>query len=325
LTGATINTKNLTCRYAGTTRDAIAGINLSVEDGGTVALLGPNGGGKTTLFRVLSTLLPPTSGSVSISGHDVVTERDEVRKRVGIVFQSPALDRELTAFENLAYHGRLLGLSKREAAHAARMWLERLDLLDVEKHLAKRLSGGMRRRLEIGRALLRTPSLLLLDEPTVGLDPSARRHVWDLIRQLRDEADREVTLVVTTHLMDDVGAGGAEADRVVLLDLGRVVADDAPERLRQAAGGEVLRLTPERSSDREPLQKWLRERLGLQSVAWDDTLQVHLPDAKSALRQLLDADLTIPLREAAASVASLEDVFLQQTGRRLDGETEAVT
>ena len=296
------------------------GVSFAAEPGETLALLGPNGSGKTTLFRVLATLLKPTSGFARLHGHDVADDRDAARQLAGIVFQSPALDRELTARENLAYHGRLLGLPKRDALRRADALLDRVGLSGDAGKVAKRLSGGQRRRVEIARALAATPSVLLMDEPTVGLDPAARRDVWQLVRDLRHDAAEPgrppMTLVVSTHLLDDLDPDAADPNRLVLLDRGRVVADDAPDALRNRIGGDVVTLVPERPADADVLAAFVGEG----AIATGGRVRVEREGGHELVARLLgDRNaLPVPLREASVAKPTLRDVFLGLTGRPLE-------
>ena len=294
-------------------RLALDGLTLDVPPGATLGLLGPNGSGKSTLFRVLCALLPPTSGTVAVCG----LAPADARASVAAVFQAPALDRELTAAENLDYHARLLGLQRRERRERVARLLDRVGLGDRGRDPAKRLSGGLRRRLDVARALLAPRPVLLLDEPTVGLDPAARREAWRLVADLRREAaidlGRPVTVLLTTHLLDDLDAAGC--DRVLLLDQGRVVADDAPDALRDLAGGGVVTLEPD--GDPEPVAAALRDRLGLPATTADGLVRIEVDDAAAALPRVLSAGL--PVRRATGGRATLEDAYLKLTGRSLSG------
>jgi ABC-2 type transport system ATP-binding protein len=219
-------------------RIALHDLTFSVARGEIFGLLGPNGGGKTTLFRILSTLLSPTAGQVLVFG-DSARERPEVvRRHLGVVFQSPALDDRLTVAENLRHHGHLYGLSGRALADRATAVLEALSLAPRRGDLVGSLSGGLKRRVEVAKALMPEPRLLLLDEPSTGLDPRARRELWDQIVALRDRTG--ATVVLTTHLMEEAGG----CDRVGILHEGRLVALGTPADLTAAVGGDVLWVTP---------------------------------------------------------------------------------
>jgi ABC-2 type transport system ATP-binding protein len=197
-------------------------VPFEVGEGEMFALLGPNGGGKTTLFRILSTLYPPTEGTARIFGHDVGSEAAQVRSRIGVVFQSPSLDRKLTVRENLKHQGRLYGLSGRALASRIDLVMERLGVRDRDGDRVETLSGGLQRRVELAKGLLHEPRLLLLDEPSVGLDPGARHDLWTYLDELRRESN--VTLLVTTHLVDEAD----RADRVAILRKGEIAAIGTP-------------------------------------------------------------------------------------------------
>ena len=313
-----VDAESVVCRYAGAATAALDGVSLAVRPGEVVGLLGPNGSGKSTLFRVLASLLRPTAGSVRIFGHDAATEPAAARRMLGVVFQSPALDRELTAAENLAYHGRLVGLGRAEAKRRAAEMLEAVGLEDKAGEPAKRLSGGMRRRLEIGRALLDAPPLLLMDEPTVGLDPAARRATWALLRSLRDSVKSPPAVLVSTHLMADLDADAAGPDRLVLLSGGRVVADAPPEELRLRASEDYLTLWPADPADVDALAAWAETRLR-RDVPPPEHGRLRIGSSSGApeLSTLLAETPPVALREATVGRATLEDVYLDLTGRSL--------
>ena len=312
-------------RYAGTVgAPALDGVSFGIEAGHVVGLLGPNGSGKSTLFRVLATLLPPTSGSARIFGRDVRRDPLSARRSIGVVFQSPALDKELTARENLLYHGRMLGLERAGLRRRADELLDAVDLAGAARTIAKRLSGGMRRRVEIAKALLAAPPLLLMDEPTVGLDPAARRQTWKLLHDLR-ESGAAGTVLVSTHLMDDLGPDAADCGRVILLNAGKVVADDSPDALTRRAAGEVVTLVPEQIGDLDALSDRVA---GMPGVGADDvtrrasSLRVDIADGRSLATALL-ADPSVTLREVTVGRATMDDVFLRLTGRGLTDGTPA--
>lgn len=236
-----IQLSNLTHRYPKADRDALRGVTMSIAPGEAFALLGPNGGGKTTTFRILATLLQPSSSvpdAVKIFGHDVARDPAAARRCVGVVFQSPSLDGKLTARENLACQARLYGLPRREAQPRIDDALARFDLAARANDFVETFSGGMKRKLEIAKALLHRPRLLLMDEPATGLDPAARRELWDHLNELRINAD--LTIAWTTHLMDEA----EHADRLAILAAGRVLAVDEPDRLKASMGAHVVGVEP---------------------------------------------------------------------------------
>jgi ABC-2 type transport system ATP-binding protein len=295
---------NLSHRYG--ERVALKQVNFSVPTGSIFALLGPNGGGKTTLFRIISTLLPTQPGGVEVFGHDVEAAASAVRRLIGVMFQSPALDRRLTVHENLRCHGHLYGIRGRVLDERITEALALVTLDDRADDLVQTLSGGLQRRVELAKALLPDPRLLVLDEPSTGLDPGARREIWDHLVRLRQE--RGTTVVLTTHLMDEA----ARADRVAVLHEGVLVALGAPEELVAAIGGNVILIT---SPDLETLARGIRER-------FDETVEVlngHLRIERSRGHAFI-ADLVEAFPGQIDAVTygkpTLEDVFLHHTGQR---------
>jgi ABC-2 type transport system ATP-binding protein len=214
---------------------ALHGVDITVQEGGVVAILGPNGAGKTTTIRMLTTLLQPTSGSLELDGLDPTTRRNEVRQRIGVVFQDPSLDQDLTAWENMDIHGVLYGVPRRERHERAGRLLELFELADRKGSLVKTFSGGMRRRLEIARGLLHTPRVLFLDEPTLGLDPQSRNQMWTHVQNL-NQSDG-VTVFLTTHYMDEADR---VAHRIAVIDHGRIVAIGSPAELKARTNSESL-------------------------------------------------------------------------------------
>jgi ABC-2 type transport system ATP-binding protein len=305
---AAVRLEGLRHDFAG--RRALAGIDLEVAAGSMGAILGPNGGGKTTLFRVLATLLRPTSGRALVFGCDTVREAPVVRRALGVVFQSPAVDRRLTVRENLLVHGALYGLHGRPLGAAIEERLGRFGLADRAGDLAGRLSGGLLRRVEIAKALLPRPRLLLLDEPSTGLDPAARADLWDQIAALRDRDG--VTVLFTTHLLEEA----ERADRVAILSEGRVVADGAPRALTAAIGGEVLVIRPH-DGDADALRPAVEAAAGVAARVLEGTLRLEAPDLHRLVPRVIEA---VPGRIASITLGqpTLLDVFTQATGRRFD-------
>lgn len=293
-------------------RVALDDVTLRVEPGELFALLGPNGGGKTTLFRILATMLAPSAGTARVFGHDVSEAAAAVRRCLGVVFQSPSLDPFLTVEENLRYGGNLHGL---HGADLARRIAAAADLLGVADRLRDRageLSGGLQRRVEIAKSLLPRPRLLLLDEPSTGLDPRARHGLRDVLGRLREESG--ITVVLTTHLMDEAEQCG----RVAVLHHGRLIACDAPDALRATVGGDVLTLaarTPERVAEE------LGARLGLPARLQDGLVRIELPRAHEQVARIVDA---FPGEIVSVTTArpTLEDVFLRLTGERFEAAGE---
>ncbi len=286
----------------------LPGLDLEIRTGELFALLGPNGSGKTTLFRILTTLVPPDGGVACIGGHDVVREAALVRARIGVVFQSPSLDKKLTARENLRYGGALYGLhgkplNQRIAEVAAGLRLE--EKLDA---LVETLSGGQQRRVEIAKCLLARPEILLLDEPSTGLDPAARMDLWTLIGHLR--SSQGMTVVFTSHLMEE----SAQADRVGILSGGELAGVDAPENLLAAAGPEVLRVA---TGDVVGVIKYLHSKCGLAPQALEGEVRASAHGAQDIAARLA-ADLGSSISSITVGKPTLEDVFLFKTGKKLN-------
>ncbi len=298
----------LTHRYR--ERVALEDVSFAVHEGEIFAVLGPNGSGKTTLFRILTTLLRPTSGRVLLLGRDIREEPERVRGHLGVVFQSPSVDGKLTVWENLRHQGHLYGLRGRLLQQRGEALLRAFDLWDRADDPVERLSGGLRRRLEIAKALLHEPSLLLLDEPTAGLDPRARMDLWSYLRTLRQQ--RALTVVFTTHFVDE----GEQCDRVALLDRGRLVALDTPEALKAEIGGDVLFV---QAHEPELLRGELRARWGIEATLVDGTLCFRRERGHEFLARLVEA---FPGRIHSLMVRrpTLEDVFIHRTGHRFETE-----
>jgi len=288
------------------THPALREVDLSVRRGEIFGLLGPNGGGKTTLFRILSTLLPPQCGRVNLLGFDARQERDEVRCRIGIVFQSPSLDKKLTVVENIWHQASLYGVRGETYRSRLAELLKQLGLADRAGQRVEQLSGGLRRRVELAKGMIHRPELLLLDEPSTGLDPGARLDLWNYLRQLRGEFG--VTVVLTTHLLEEAD----KADRLGILASGSLVALDTPDNLRSAVGGETISIETE--SARE-LATELQQRWSLAARVVDNTVRLELPDARQWVARIMEA-----FSEQVASITlgkpTLEDVFIARTGHR---------
>ncbi|GIV58435.1 MAG: ABC transporter [Rhodothermaceae bacterium] len=293
-------------------RRALDDVSLTVPAGERFGLLGPNGSGKTTLFRILATLLPPSEGTARVAGFDCVREAATVRRHLGVVFQSPALDPELTVSENLRFHAALYGLHGAEARQRIDTLLGRFGLADRAGDRAGTLSGGQQRRVDLARGLLHTPRVLLLDEPTTGLDPAARRAFWDTLDALQQE--EHLTVIVATHLLDEAEA----CDRLALLDRGRLVAQGTPADLKAALGEETLWLE---ADDPEALAERLEARFGLSPRIVGHRLQLSHPDVVSLLPALYEAFGNV-IHSATIRPPSLEDVFLLHAGHLLEPSGE---
>jgi len=295
-------------------REALAGLSFDVRRGELFALLGPNGGGKSTLFKILTTLLPPSAGTARVCGHDVRTAQREVRRHIGVVFQHPSVDGKLTIEENLRHHGHLYGLSGAPLKARITELLDRFGLVDRKDELVERLSGGLARRAELAKGLLPRPTVLLLDEPSTGLDPGARRDLLQYLRRLRD--DDGMTVVLTTHYLEEA----ERCDRVGVIDRGRLVALDAPNALTASVGGDVVVVQP---TDVDALRAKVLQKFGLEGVRVDGTLRLEHARGHELVRDLVDA-FPDDVHSITFGKPTLEDVFVRLTGRRLFAdETEA--
>jgi len=299
------STKGLTHRYGD--RLALDDVSLRVAAREIFGLLGPNGGGKTTLFRILSTLVRPTSGTASILGLDLRRDVTALRARIGVVFQAPSLDKKLRVRENLAHQGHLYGLSGAALQERIDHLLIEFNLRERARDLVETLSGGLQRRVEIAKSLLHRPELLLLDEPSTALDPGARIDLWQTLYRLRDR--QNVTVLMTTHLMEEA----ERCDRVAIIDQGRIVAEGTPEELRAEIGGDVISA---RSRDATSLGEKIADSLGLEVNVLNDEVRMEHPDGASFVARLA---ATFPGEIDSVTLAkpTLEDVFIAKTGRRL--------
>jgi len=288
-------------------REALAGLSFSVRRGELFALLGPNGGGKSTLFKILTTLLPPSAGTARVCGHDVRTAQREVRRHIGVVFQHPSVDGKLTIEVNLRHQGHLYGLSGAGLKARIAELLDRFGLADRKDELVERLSGGLARRAELAKGLLPRPSVLLLDEPSTGLDPGARRDLLQYLRRLRD--DDGMTVVLTTHYLEEA----ERCDRVGVIDRGRLVALDAPNALTASVGGDVVVVQP---TDLDALRAKVLQKFGLEGVRVDGTLRLEHARGHELVRDLVDA-FPDDVHSITFGKPTLEDVFVRLTGRRL--------
>ncbi len=296
---------------------ALGGVDLDVEDGTVVGLLGPNGAGKTTLVRILATLLPPDGGSVRIGGHDVVAEPEAVRALIGLAGQSAAVDGLLTGRENVEMIGRLYGLDRRQARQRAGAVLDTLGLADAADRLVRGYSGGMRRRLDLGASLVGRPRVLILDEPTTGLDPRTRIDLWALVESFVREG---TAVLLTTQYLEEADR---LADRIVVVDRGRVIADGTADALKSRCGTGVIDVRLRRPDQAEPALQALAP-LAADSPHWDPDSQhitVRSADGAAMLREALrrlDA-AGIDLEDIAVRRPTLDDVFLALTGRAAPG------
>jgi ABC-2 type transport system ATP-binding protein len=301
---AAIEVANLSFSYGD--RQALSTIEFTIARGEIFGFLGPNGGGKSTLFRLLSTLVPIQSGDARILGCDLRGATQALRRKIGVVFQSPSLDGKLTVAENLTIHGNFYGMRGARLKERTQAMLARLDVSDRAGDLAETLSGGLRRRVELAKALLHEPELLLLDEPSTGLDPAARREFFNLLTRLR-ESDG-VTIVLTTHYMEEA----ERCDRIGILDRGRLVAIAPPGELKQRVGGDVMVIS---AAAPEALAQKIAQRLQVRAALVDGTLRIERPRGHELVARLVD-EFGGEIESITFGRPTLEDVFVHLTGHR---------
>ncbi|NOX60154.1 MAG: ABC transporter ATP-binding protein [Planctomycetes bacterium] len=295
-------------------RKALDRVCFRVEHKHIAALLGPNGGGKTTLFRILATLLQPDSGSARICGFDPVTAPDRVRRTLGVVFQSPSLDKKLTAAENLRHHGHLFGMRGRSLERRIGVMLEKFNIDDRANDRVETLSGGLARRVEIAKGMLSSPSVLLLDEPSTGLDPAARLELWRQLDEVRTSDG--VAVLMTTHILDEA----ERCDRVTILDEGKVVADDSPAALKAQVGGAVI--TIEANKPQEVAAR-AHSELNLPAEVVGQSVRIESPDGNgAALIPRLAEIFGDGVHAITLGHPTLEDVFIRRTGRNFVREVD---
>ncbi|HVW92257.1 MAG TPA: ABC transporter ATP-binding protein [Devosia sp.] len=301
--GPAIRVADVSKRYGRTL--ALDGVSFDVQPNQLFALLGPNGAGKTTLMHILCTILMPDSGTAEVCGFDVVRRPLEARSRLGIVFQEPSLDDRLTARENLDLHGLVFGVPQPVRRQRIAEMLALVELTEWADKPARSFSSGMKRRLEIARALIHDSEVMLLDEPTAGLDAQSRQRIWDYVRRL--QAERKLTVLVTTHYIEEVES----CDRVCIVDHGQVLADDTPDALRHKQGGQLLRFTPRTPADRTEILNRFGDRLVRQN---DTEIVLNADDA--FVETFLD-QFGNHVRALSTEVPNLESAFLSLTGRAL--------
>jgi len=290
-------------------RQALRGVSFEIKEGEIFGLLGPNGGGKSTLFHILSTYFPPTSGRVEIFGADLAAGVEAVRRQIGVVFQAPGLDGKLTVQENLKHQGHLYGLHGAALAERIKTVLARVDLMDRANDFVETLSGGMKRRVELAKGLLHQPKLLILDEPTTGLDPVVRREIWAHLKDLQRSG---VTVALTTHLMDEAD----QCDRVAILNHGELVALGKPADLKAEIGGDVISVEAE---DLDTRRADLQRQLGVKSEIVDGILRIEMERGHEFIPRLVTA-FPGRIRSVSLGKPSLEDVFIRKTGHRFGTE-----
>jgi ABC-2 type transport system ATP-binding protein len=289
---------------------AVCEVSFQVNEGEIFGFLGPNGAGKTTTINMLCTLIRPTGGTAAINGFDAVKQRSDVRRSIGLVFQDPALDEYLSAEQNLRFHAYAYDVPRDVREKRITEALQLVELLDRRKSKVRTFSGGMKRRLEIARGLLHNPKVLFMDEPTLGLDPQTRRHIWDYVLALRKQI--HLTIFLTTHYLDEA----ENCDRIGIIDKGRIVALDTPDNLKEAMGGDVITL---KAGDNEAAAKELKEKFNLSPVLKDGDVNFHVPHGEVFLPKLMQ-NFQTPLISINLRRPTLDDVFLKLTGRAIREE-----
>ncbi|MDR0797422.1 MAG: ATP-binding cassette domain-containing protein [Nitrososphaerota archaeon] len=295
---------------------AVDNLNVTVDNGEVFGLLGPNGAGKTTTVSMLCTILKPSSGTAKVDGYDIIKEPSKVRKSIGIVFQDPSVDDRLTGRENLLMHANLYGVPVSVQKERIARILKLIELEDRADDLLRTYSGGMRRRLEIGRGLIHQPKVLFLDEPTVGLDPQTRDHIWRYIKELKEAND--ITVVLTTHYMDEADR---LSDRIAIMDHGKIVVLDTPQKLKATLEGDVVAIkTNNNHILEELLSKWFNftnQRLE------KDTLEVTVSNGRTAMPRIVELanQNNIYIESIVLREPNLEDVFLHYTGANIRDDT----
>ena len=290
--------------------EAVKGIDLDVSDGEVFGFLGPNGAGKSTTISILCTLLKPTAGEVEVAGLDVMRHPDAVRHRLGLIFQDPSLDDQLTARENLEFHGFIYGLPARVRKERIGEVLAMVGLEDRAESQVRTFSGGMKRRLEIARGVMHHPEVLFLDEPTLGLDPQTRNHIWEYLHDLRKREG--ITLFMTTHYMDEAEF----CDRIAIIDQGSIVALGTPDELKAKVGGDVITIS---ADDPEALASEIDRAFGVATSFQGGNLRMEVADSSTFMPRLV-RELSAPVKSLTLSRPSLDDVFLKLTGHAIRDE-----
>jgi ABC-2 type transport system ATP-binding protein len=302
-----ISVENISHRYGH--REALKHVTFEVQPGEIFGLLGPNGGGKSTLFRILSTMMVPTEGKARIAGCDVATQSAEVRRRIGVVFQTQSLDKALTVGENLRGQGHLHGLSGAILRGRMEKVMTRLGILDRKNELVQSLSGGLKRRVEIAKALLHQPKVVLMDEASTGLDPGARRELSQYVHELRDQEG--VTIVLTTHILDEAD----RCDRLILLHQGQIVAQGTPQELRnRLGGGDVVVLE---AADPAALGAKIEAQFGLHPSILDGEVRIEIDNGHRFITEVVEA-FPGAIQSVALHKPTLEDVFVHETGAPIE-------
>jgi len=310
---AIIELKNLTKKFNGFT--AVDNVSLQIQEGELFGFLGPNGAGKTTTISMLSTILTPTSGTATLAGFDIIREQHDVRQNIGIVFQDPSLDIELTGRENLSFHGRMYNMSRELREKRTAEVLKLVELENKADVIVKKYSGGMKRRLEIARGLMHHPKVLFLDEPTLGLDPQTRRRLWDYIHELNTKEN--VTIMLTTHYMDEADQ---LCDRVGIIDRGKIVAVDTNEQLKKVVGGDVVILGTNKPAE---LKATLEKESAFSKIEkYDSKVKLVAADGDKMIPRIVRCaeEKGIDINFVHSEHPTLEDVFIHYTGRSIREE-----
>jgi len=308
-----IQVKNLTKKFPIRRKNnflAVNNISFEVKKGEIFGFLGPNGAGKSTTINMLATLLVPTDGDAVINNFSILSQKNEVRRSIGLVFQDSSLDDQLTEEENLRFHARLYGVPKADYKKRMEEVLRLVDLWDLKKSIVKTFSGGMRRRLEIARGLIHYPPVLFLDEPTLGLDPQTRAHLWDYVLKLKKE--QGTTIFMTTHYMNEA----EYCDRIAIIDNGEIVALDSPANLKKKLGGDIISL---KSAEKDNLKKELEKRYQKKAKEEDGFLRLEVADGEKFLPRLFN-ELDAKIDSVELRKPTLDDVFLSLTGRKIREE-----
>lgn len=306
---------DLAIRVKGLVKDygefrAVHGIDFDVRSGEVFGFLGPNGAGKTTTIKMLCTLLKPTEGEASVGGHSVLEDPMAVRKSIGIVFQEPTLDDRLTARENLKFHGILYGMNGDFLKRRIDEVLSLVELGEKAENRVKTFSGGMKRRLELARGLMHTPRILFLDEPTLGLDPQTRVHIWDYLRALKKS--RSLSLFLTTHYLDEA----ENCDRIAIIDHGKIVALDTPSGLKARVHGDMVTM---KTGDDARAREFIKERYGIEAKMEENGLRVEVASAEEWLPKFF-GEAPVTVERLNLHRPTLEDVFIKLTGREIREE-----
>ncbi|MCZ6853466.1 MAG: ABC transporter ATP-binding protein [Gammaproteobacteria bacterium] len=301
---AAIETRQLTHRYGN--RLALSDLTITIPRGSIFVFLGPNGGGKTTLFRILSTLISPQAGTVTMLGSDVVADTMSVRRQIGVVFQAPSLDKKLTVLENLYYQAAMYGVPRELFRRRSQQLVSQLGLNDRINERTETLSGGLRRRVELAKGMIHAPQLMLMDEPSTGLDPGGRSDLWQYLQLLREESG--VTIVLTSHLLDEAD----RADRIAILHQGKLVAEDTPAALRDSVGGDSVTIDTQRPQE---LAAIITDKFACPTEVVSNQIRLEQPDGHKLIPQLVEA-FPDQIEAIKLGKPTLEDVFIAKTGHR---------